>query len=433
MGSDVRRSEFPMPDELPSLAPISAGAPCGPDLDLAGDGEFMNYLAGAEGHLPSSYFAFDRKLVDFAALSTDAHKLLERTHDIRLLALLAKLAILNRDLKGFSFWLSETARLVDEYWDEVHPRGEDGDFGARMAQLATFNDGPVVILPLQYAPLAETQRDGAVSFRAQLVALGEAPVREGETMPDSTTIERILLNSDIESLKQTLASLQAIKPATDRIKSIAIEKAGFEQAPSFEALDALAERMTGFVQGALARRDPSFAPPEAPATAAAEEGERPAGVPTAFASLAEVDAALAAAFDYFARSEPSSAAVLLIGQARRLLGKNIFEVMQVLAPTHAETARVYVGGEASFAVPVSSLGPSAEPAAPPAAAVEPAASRAAALALLDSVGAHLRKVEPSSPVPFLLDRARGLASRDFLGLLKELLSEDALAQMRQGS
>ena len=419
------------PEELPNLPPISAEAPCGPDLDAAGDSEFMNYLAAAEGHLPSSYFAFDRKLVDFDAVAAEGRKLLERTHDIRLLALLAKMAILNRDLKGFSFWLNETARLIDEYWDEVHPRGENGDFAVRMAQLATFNDGPVVILPLQFAPLAETQRDGAVNFRAQMVALGEASTREGETTPDNATIEKILLNSDLEALKQTLASLQAIKPAADRIRAVAIDKAGFDQAPSFEALAPLAERITSFVQTALARRDPSFAPPEA-ADTAGDQAERPSGLPTEFASLAAVDAALGASFDYFARSEPSSAAVLLIGQARRLLGKNIYEVMQVLAPNYAEAARVYVGAEPAFAVPVSSLGLSAETDASPAAAAEPAASRAAALALLESVAAHLRKVEPSSPVPFLLDRARGLASRDFLGLLKELLSDDQLAQMRQG-
>jgi type VI secretion system protein ImpA len=420
------------PDELTPLAPISAEAPCGPDLDAEGDGEFLNFLAAAEGYLPSSFFAFDRKLVDFPALLAAGRKLLDRTHDVRLLSVLAKLSILNRDLDGFSFWLSETGRLVADYWDEVHPRGEGGDFAMRMAQLATFNDGPVVILPLQYAPLAETQREGEVCFRAQLVAFSQATAREGETLPDSATIEKILLNSDLENLKRTLAALQAIKTAADRITAVVIEKAGFEQAPSFEALTPLVERMASFVQAAVARRDPSVAAPEAPA-AVAGEAERPAATPVEFASLAEVDAALASALGYFARSEPSSAAVLLIGQARQLLGKNIYEVMKALAPSHAEAARVFVGAEPAFSVPVSNLG-AREQANDSAAEVstEPAASRAAALALIESVAAHLRNAEPSSPVPFLLDRARGLASRDFFGLLKELLSGDALAQMRQG-
>jgi type VI secretion system protein ImpA len=53
-------------------------------------------------------------------------------------------------------------------------------------------------------------------------------------------------------------------------------------------------------------------------------------------------------------------------------------------------------------------------------------NRSQALGLLDQVGAFFRNVEPSSPVPFLIDRARELASRDFLSLLRDVLPEGAL-------
>jgi len=126
--------------------------------------------------------------------------------------------------------------------------------------------------------------------------------------------------------------------------------------------------------------------------------------------------------------------VLLIGQARHLLGRNLYEVMKVLAPAQADAARVFVGADASFTVPVSaiaekpSLAETFERATP-----EPAESRAAAIALIDGVASHLRRAEPSSPLPWLLDRAKALASRDFVSLLKELLSEEALAAMKTGA
>ena len=63
---------------------------------------------------------------------------------------------------------------------------------------------------------------------------------------------------------------------------------------------------------------------------------------------------------------------------------------------------------------------------------EPAPSRAAALALIDNVASHMRRVEPSSPAPYLLDRAKALASRDFLSLLQDVLPEDDLASMKNG-
>jgi type VI secretion system protein ImpA len=201
---------------------------------------------------------------------------------------------------------------------------------------------------------------------------------------------------------------------------------------SFDALSPLVDRMISFIHTALARRDPTVAP-AAPleGTTASPDVNPPAARPE-FSSLAEVDAALAAALGYFEKMEPSSAAVLLIGQARQLLGKNLYEVMKVLTPTYADKARIFVGAEAAFTIPVSSV-PANEAEAAPLDRPEtaPAASRAAALTLIEGVAAHLRVVEPSSPLPYLLDRAKALAARDFLSLMKDILSEDAIAALKR--
>jgi type VI secretion system protein ImpA len=114
-----------------------------------------------------------------------------------------------------------------------------------------------------------------------------------------------------------------------------------------------------------------------------------------------------------------------------MLGKNLYEVMKLLAPPHADAARVFVGPDGAFTVPVKSLS-NAPSAAIESAPAEPAASRAAAIALIDAVAAHMQKAEPSSPVPYLLDRARNLATRDFLSLLQDLLSDEAIAALKKG-
>jgi len=416
-------------DALPA---ISAEAPCGPDLDAEGDADYMNFMAGAEGQLPAAFYSFDRKSIDFAALFDNAGKLLARTHDLRLIVLLAKLAILNRDLEGLAHWLAVTARLLRDHWDDVHPRGEDGDFAARGAQLATLEDAPVILLPVQNTPLAES-RDGVLTFRAQLIAIGEIKLRENELQPNSSAIEKILLNADMARLMQTLASLQGVKQAITQIRGIWRERAGFDNAPNFEALTPLLDRILAFLQTNIAKRDPSVAaPPQAGETEVSSEAN--VAPPSQFTTLAEIDAALASALAYFETTEPSSAAVLLIGQARHLLGRNLYEVMKVLAPAHADSARVFVGADASFTVPVNaiaekpSLAETFERATP-----EPAVSRAAAIALIESVATHLRRAEPSSPLPWLLDRAKALASRDFISLLKDLLSEDIITQMKSGN
>jgi type VI secretion system protein ImpA len=54
------------------------------------------------------------------------------------------------------------------------------------------------------------------------------------------------------------------------------------------------------------------------------------------------------------------------------------------------------------------------------------ASRAQAIALLGGVQRYFRVSEPSSPVPMLCDRARAMAERDFMSVLRDVLPKSAL-------
>jgi type VI secretion system protein ImpA len=408
----------------------------------------MNFIAATEGLLPASYYAFNRATIDFSAAVQAAEKLLKRTLDLRLLVLMAKLAILNRDVAGFAQRIGNVAWLVKEHWEGANPRGEGDDYSGRIAQLATLEDNAVVLLPLQHAPLIETNREGALSYRDQLLASGAVQPRsvtlydlrgqkqttEPEKFMPAKSIERVLSDVEIARLAGAVEMLTSVGASIQTINAATTEHVGYENAVALPKLATLVSDMTGFLRAALVRRDPSLAPPpEAPtgATTDAEAASAAAATPAAFASRAEVDAALASAFGYFAASEPTSPALLLIRQAREMLGKNLYEVMKLLAPPHADAARVFVGPDGAFTVPVKSLS-NAPSAAIESAPAEPAASRAAAIALIDAVAAHMQKAEPSSPVPYLLDRARNLATRDFLSLLQDLLSDEAIASLKKG-
>jgi len=79
----------------------------------------------------------------------------------------------------------------------------------------------------------------------------------------------------------------------------------------------------------------------------------PAG---ACASVAEAEAALAACLGYFRRVEPSSPAVLLIGQAQRLIGKSLIEVIQIMFPEHVDKAMLEIGDDTKYQLPLERLG-----------------------------------------------------------------------------
>jgi type VI secretion system protein ImpA len=409
-------------------APISDEAFCGPDLDLDGDTEFMNFVAAIEGQLPGSFFSFDRKSIDFPAAFTTAARLKTRTHDLRLNLIVAKLSILNRDFYGFADEVAQVRWFLETHWEDVHPRAETGKFATRLAQLGTLDDGPVIVLPLQYATLLQTERDGSLNFRAVMVTMGEVKLREGEKLASSSAIERMLGASvDIEALAKLHAALSRLGDDLAAITLLTTERINHESAVKFGALAPLVAKMRDFAQDALARRDPTAAP--SPTAQAGDAGG--ASAPARFDTLVDVDVALAAALGYFQTREPSSPALLLIVQARATLGKNLYEVIRLIAPQHADNARVFVGPSDAFSIPVKNLADAPALDFSPADA-PPVETRAQALSLIEQVATHLRAAEPSSPAPYLLDRARSLAPRDFLSLLGEVFPADDLESMKGG-
>jgi type VI secretion system protein ImpA len=428
-------------------SPISESEPCGPDLDLAGDLDFLNFMARAEGLLPASFFsgpegrAFDRSAIDLAAEFKAAQPFLERTRDIRLLILLAKFAALNRDLNSFVTCVGAIAQLLDSRWDEVHPRGEAGGFASRTALLETLNDSAPVVMPLQYVPLVQSRRFGAISYRHVMYGNGEATPREGEDVIDQVNIDRAFTEADLPALVDTRSTFATLRTALDTIQKNCRDK-GADQSLNLEKSVALVDKVFNLLNTAIAKRDPSAAvavASDSGGAAGTDAAPPPSVVANPIGSSADVAAALTAVDGYFCRHEPSSPALLLVRQVRQLVGKSLLEVLQILIPGQLSEAKIYLGIGQTFAIPVESLAPvsatepPAEEAAPESGVSDAARprdppqanSRQEAFALIEQVASYYRITEPSSPISLILDRARSFANQDFLAVLKDLLAKPA--------
>lgn len=424
--------------------PLGADDPCGPDLDLDGDPDFMNVMARLEGELPATYFRrddegrqipFDRTQIDFPRAFDDLQSLLERTRDLRPLAVAAKLSLLNRDLAGFADSVQLIASLVSDYWESVHPRPEGDDQTLRAVVLQSLDDMPTVVLPMQHVPIVMSRRAGPIGFRSQLVAAGDVRPGDGEDHPDPTTIQASLSEADLEVLAATRERLDTARGALRTIARVWQERAGFDQAVSFPRAGKLLDQMFGLLDAAIGRRDPARASAAAESVTAA--GDVATDAPAAAApvtaspqaSLAEVRASLAACLEYFLAHEPSSPAVLLIRQAQQLIGKSFIEVMRTIFPAQVEQANIELGDRLKFQLPLERLASlddgydrsSAD--GDEAAEIEPLYSRGAALARMRAVAAFYRNVEPSSPTPYLMDKACILAERDFAALVADVLPD----------
>lgn len=489
--------------------PASADDPCGPDPD--GDPDFMNVMARLEVALPTSYFrreddgrqvAFDRTTIDFPTAFADLDKILKQSRDIRVLVVAGKLCLLNRDIPGFSACLGLISDGLSTHWDEIHPRAEDGDFILREVALQSLDELATVVLPLQHAPLLTSRRIGPLAFRSQLVAAGAIQAGEDEQHPEASAIQSALADADIGELSATFGHVVAIRDAIARVRTIWVERAGVDQAVSFPRLSALVGQIINFLEPVVGRRAPGeVGEPAADATAPVTVSAGAASLPPgSCASVPEARAALGACLAYFRRAEPSSPAVLLIGQAQRLIGKSLIEVIQIMFPEHVDKAILEIGTEPRFQLPLERLNASdgyddsgdsegsetgedeqeseaweeataeegesetaedggeaeegegeagegeedadevadqpaesAEPApARPAPASGPgavtAATRAEAVARMKAVAVFYRQVEPSNPIPLLMDKACALAQHDFMSLLSDILPEVGIRQ-----
>ena len=435
-------------DPVRVVAPLSSAAPCGEDLDAAGDLDFLNHVSHIESVLPPSFFTrddegrvvpFDRASIDFDRESKVLLALLERSHDLRILTLLGRLAMLDRDLAGFADVLTAVAELLEAHWDDVHPRADGESYELRGAVLQSLDDVPTVVLPLQHIVLAQSRRHGPISFRSVMTAAGEVPPREGEPTPDRGSIDRAIEEADPDALRTQVDRLTCIADSVKRIASVTVARGGYSNAVSLDRLAGLVGRIRELLDRAELPTEPGADQPEEQAGVDVPKATvRLAG---AIGSTTEAAAALLAAAAYLRRQEPSSPAEVLVRQAQMLVGKSFLEVMRILVPARAEDAMFALGPNRGLRLTFDQLAsvpdidgdhveidPRREESetqseAGRSSAVFVARTRADAMALLKDVGAFFRAHEPTSPIPLLLDKAVGIADRDFLAILRDVLPD----------
>ena len=426
-------------------APIADDLPCGPDLDAEDDDAFANFMSASEMSLPDQYFVEDHegtrkpfftddrfRDVNLDVSIASANRFLERTYDLRLLCLLAKMQIFARKTEDFHRTLETIATLLERYYDTLHPGPASG---LRTGILERLNEHYTVVTALNNAPLFRSRRFGVVSWQAYAAAVREAGGgREGA---DTSSTDRVLID-DCKADPSPIAATQAVFGSLARV----IERTGAACAKLPEGPPDL-QRLSGAVTRIRAMLD-RINPPalvEEGETVAAGSGEEPGlvGDATTFETTAHAVQGLAVATRYLAETEPSSPTLLLLHQAQALVGKSFLETLTTLLPGHVRHATVNVAALPIFSLTVTQLDEmgkisddpprskderaDAERPLPPPPRI---GSRSEAFALLDRVGAYYRAVEPSSPIPLLIQSARDLAGRDFLSLIRGMLPDSVL-------
>jgi type VI secretion system protein ImpA len=306
-----------------------------------------------------------------------------------------------------------------------------------------LEDRTTVILPLHYAPVLRDQRAGAISLRDYQIATGVAKGREDERTPDINQIlETLRSEAHRETIDEIHASLTALRTALGTIGEAFSTNTDYGFSAEFELLAEVVTQLLKFIESGRsdlkADGEPADAGPQTPDAGAtpspsADAGPQPAAGRAEAGPVRSHDAAAAAllaAEQYFGRFEPSSPALILVHQARLLVGRPLVEALEALLPDTVEYASIGIDTTAGFALGIAKMRALTEEIVADSqtfAAQEQevpefcAATRAEAMAILAAVSGFFRAVEPSSPVPMILGRAERFASLSFQSILNELM------------
>ena len=451
------------------LEPVSEAEPCGPNLDASDDPDFVDYYFDAVGRLPERYVipgmqidkdrrtedqVFDPRTVRIADENERLDALLRKSRDIRLLTLKAQWECLAGRIEPMAEAVSGIAALMETFPEEVHPQLSSGPADRREA-LMELTQPITIVTALQYIGLTG---GGEVTLRKLKVAPGQALPLTGEgDLSEPMMRDALALAGNRRRVDAAHAALVAMTDALNRIAA-ASRKGSAPFSPGFDPTLAVLSEMREAITAARpdlkgAEADMSRPPePESPAdTGVSAPGQQGAGAAAAGASAAtdpapaagtvpvashaEARAVLGACEDYFRAREPSSAALLLVVQARQLIGMPLIEAMEILLPEQTPRAVVSFGPQTGFALPFARLkslsaaggGAASGPPQPEGGApgVQPVGSTAAAAAAMRGVEDFFRRCERSSPVPMLLQRARSYLDKDFQALVDEFIPRAA--------
>jgi type VI secretion system protein ImpA len=339
------------------LADISPDEPAGPNLEF--DPAFSELERLAQGKPEQQYGStiVPAEEPDWKAVVAGAWDLLERSYDLRILALLGVGRLQREGVPGYAETLGVILELLRTRWAEVHPQldpEDDNDPTLRANALLALAEPGRVLRFLRTMPMARSPRAGSVCWRDIAISTGALEVDDSSEKMSEATIRGAFRETDpagLATLREALAS--AIASAVAIPKAFE-EAAGYGTGPDYDELLKLLRDMVRMANNYAPAEDDAGAAEEA--VAAPDEGGTVSAPPRAAAggavninslgpinNRADAVRLLDLVVSYYERNEPSSPLPLLINRARRLADKGFIDILRDLAPDGVSQAERIAG------------------------------------------------------------------------------------------
>ena len=268
----------------------------------------------------------DAKLILDSALA-----LFKRTKDLRIAVYLVYGLTRINGLAGLSAGTELISRLLNQYWDDIHPRldsDDDMDPFMRINALNAICDPAMLLRAIRNSPLAEARAIGHFTLRDLDVANGEAAALEGLQAATPELLQTVCVEMDQSILTGRLTACKATMVNLTSMTALFNEKTS--STPDFAPLLKLLKRAVVLFESTA----PSVSVAvklEQPEEGVVPTVLRPQG-PAKVSTRVDAKKLLEQACHYLEQAEPAHPSPLLIRRAIRLLDMNFMDIVRELTP-----------------------------------------------------------------------------------------------------
>jgi type VI secretion system protein ImpA len=325
--------------------------PCGEDLEW--DSQFLEMGQAAAGK-PGTQFSDDKDAVppDWRTVQRLAESLFERTRDVRVAAYWARAQV---HLEG-ALTLPDSFRLIhgllERYWDDVHPRPDDGDAYARINVLNEMSSAAGLFGDLRQSLVVSSRAIGELRGREVEIALGTLEPRDGEMAPSRDQISQMLGAAADENAALRPFPQRALGHL-EKLNELMQERVGYGSAPDLQSLTGLMSGLAGLMpddQNETASEasadfgfDSGAESAGAGAPAPRRSGMRGGGLGGTVETREDALRAIDMVCTYLERTEPTNPAQFFLRRARKLVDKNFIELVRELAPESLDAVARIMG------------------------------------------------------------------------------------------
>ncbi len=332
------------------VAPVSDEEPCGENLEYEPEfGELERASQGKAAQVMGDE-EIEAEPPDWATVYRLGQELFERSNDLRIAVLLTRAALNQAGPEGLVDGLTVFSRLLEEYWDSVHPQlDEDDDYDPmlRLNSILPLSDPEGMVADLLGMELVASRAVGKFTLRDVKVANGElSPLPDQENVPDSALITAAFMDADLDDIQANSDKIVEAVELVRKSEAAILEQVGDAVAPSFDALvDELTEIQGIYAEKLTARGVATEAPGQEGGgeAAAAAPGTTGTAISGDIQGRDDVVRMIDKICLFYERAEPSSPVPLLLQRAKRLVNMNYLDIMRDLAPDGVHQAEA-IGG-----------------------------------------------------------------------------------------